>query len=63
MKLIKDFGVRALFGVIILVPAVATLCYLALDGSREALIAIVAASSSIVSFYFGQRSKEKKEEY
>jgi len=54
-KLKQDFGVRALFGVLVVVPVVATLAILAFRGSSEALIALVAMGSSVVAFYFGQR--------
>ena len=57
MKLKKDFGVRALMGVLVLTPAVATLCYVAVQGSPEALTALVAMSMAIIGFYFGTRSK------
>lgn len=54
-KLKEDFGVRALFGVLVVAPAVIALVVLALKGSSEALIALVAMGSSVVAFYFGQR--------
>lgn len=57
MKLVRDFGVRALMGLLVLTPAIATLCYLAVKNSPEALVAIVAMSTAIVGFYFGTRSK------
>lgn len=54
-KLKQDFGVRVLFGVLVVVPTVTTLIILSLKGSSEALIALVAMGSSVVAFYFGQR--------
>ncbi len=57
MKLIQDFGVRALMGVLVLAPAVATLCYLAARGSVEALVALASMSTGIIGFYYGTRSK------
>jgi len=57
MKLTKDFGVRALMGVLVVIPTVSTLCYLAVRGSSEALVAIAAMSTGIIGYYFGQRNK------
>ena len=55
MKLINDFGVRALLGTMIVAPAVIALVILALNGSSEAMTALVAMATGVSGYYFGQR--------
>lgn len=55
MKLIKDFGVRALLGTIIVAPAVVALVILAVKGSPEAMTGLVAMATGVTGYYFGQR--------
>jgi len=55
MKLVKDFGVRALLGSIIVAPATACLVVLALNGSSEAMTGLVAMATGVTGYYFGQR--------
>lgn len=57
MKLIKDFGVRALLGTIIVAPSIGALVYLAVNGSTEALTALGIMASAVTAYYFGQRSR------
>lgn len=57
MKLAQDFGVRALMGVLVVIPAMGTLSYLAIRGSSEALTAIATMCAAIIFFFFGTRSK------
>jgi len=57
MKLIQDFGVRALLGTIVTLGATGTLGYLAINGNAEAQTALVAMASGVIAYYFGQKSK------
>ena len=57
MKLLQDFGVRALLGTIIVAPAVGALVYLAVKGSTEAMTSLGIMATAVIAFYFGQRSK------
>jgi hypothetical protein len=57
MKLITDFGVRALLGTIVSLGAVGTLGYLALHGNAEAQTTLSVLVSGVIAFYFGQKSK------
>ena len=57
MKLWNDFGVRALLGVIIVAPAIGALVYMVVTtNSKDAMVALVAISSAVAGYYFGQRS-------
>ena len=60
MKLKQDFGVRALLATIVVTVATIALAYMAVGGSTEALVALVAEFSGVVAFYFGQRSVSGK---
>ncbi len=62
MKLLKDFGVRALLGTLVVAPTSITLCILASRGSTEALVMIGEMATMAVGFYFGQRSIQKSNE-
>jgi hypothetical protein len=61
LKLLHDFGVRALFGTLIILPSILTLCWLAINGSSESLVLIGELAGIVIGFYFGQRSTAKKE--
>ena len=61
MKLARDFGIRALFGTIVLCFSVPTLCFLAAYGSDQALTALITLAASVVAFYFGARSQKPPE--
>ena len=61
MKLKTDFGVRALLATIVVGIATIALAYMAVTGSREALVALVAEFSGVLGYYFGQRSKANVE--
>ena len=57
-KLQKDWGVRATIAMVILVPAMGALAYLASTGSGEALTGLVAMASAVSAYYFGQRGQQ-----
>jgi len=65
MKLFRDFGIRALFGVIILCGFVFSTIYCLLyspdklSAVKDIFMPLVMA---IIGFYFGARSNRKKEE-
>lgn len=59
MKLVQDFGIRALLGTIVVLGGVGTLGYLAIiKSSAEAQTALATMTSMIVAYYFGQRSNK-----
>lgn len=55
MKLANDFGVRALFGTLIITPSMAALLYLVVNGADNALSVMTGLTGAVVGFYFGQR--------
>lgn len=56
-KLNQDFGVRALFGVIVCAGAVFTLSWLAIVSKDTTSIQILGNSLiAVIAFYFGQKS-------
>ena len=55
MKLIQDFGVRALLGTVVVVPTIGALVFLAINGSNEARTVLGTIASMVIAFYFGQR--------
>lgn len=57
MKLLQDFGVRALLATIVTTPTVALLFIMAAKGNEAAFTTLVAMASGALAFYFGQRSK------
>ena len=61
MKLYRDFGIRALFGTIVLLLAVPTMALLAYSGNEQALIALITLATTVVAFYFGARSQKPPE--
>ena len=48
-KLKTDFGVRALFGILIVGPSTGTLAYLAINGSDEALTALATMGTAVMA--------------
>jgi len=57
-KLKQDWGVRATISMVILVPSMGALAYLATTGSGEALTGLIAIGSAVTAYYFGQRSQQ-----
>lgn len=55
MKLLKDFGVRALLAFIPITGATITLSYLAINGSTEAMLALAGMATLAGGYYFKQR--------
>ena len=57
MKLWHDFGVRALFGVIVLTPAMYVLGRLALDHHEAAITTLTNLAVAVIAFYFGTKAR------
>ena len=61
MKLINDFGVRALFGSIAVGGAVFTLSWIAITQENVSALQMLGdAMIAVIAFYFGQRSNGGK---
>jgi hypothetical protein len=58
VKLVKNFGIRALFGVIILALALPSICIMAIYGNEHALTTLGLIVMAVVSFYFGASSQK-----
>jgi len=50
------FWMRRILALVVSVPAISILSYLAMQGNETALGAVIGWGASIVSYYFGQRS-------
>jgi uncharacterized membrane protein YjjB (DUF3815 family) len=59
MKLAKDFGVRALFGTLIIIGVFGLCFYLAVNDKlpAEILAGVVGTLGTLVGFYFGTEKK------
>lgn len=61
-KIKKDFGVRALFGLITIIGAVFTLSYLAIVNADETARQILGdAMIAIIAFYFGIKAAQNND--
>ena len=58
MKLLKDFGVRALLATLVVSGAVAGAFYLILNGNSELGMSFLGQTAmAAIGFYFGQRGQ------
>ncbi len=58
MRLSKDFGVKALFGVIILALGLPALVTMAVRGNDQALTTLGLIVMAVVSFFFGASTQK-----